>query len=229
MEEYLDVVDENGNPTGETVARSVAHRKGIRHRTSHVWICRKKHSENQGTLPSESSKSKAEGNDNLNLISTMESSFGRNMGKGLREAGNSAADIEILLQKRSEVKDSFPGCYDISSAGHIPAGSSFVPSALRELKEELGVDASPDDLIFCGLRHFEFQKVFHEKPFHDRQVSAVFLLWLDREPEDFTLQKEEISEVRWMDFTECVNAVREQSIPNCIDLEELELIQRYFC
>ena len=30
--------------------------------------------------------------------------------------------IQILLQKRSEQKDSFPGCYDISSAGHILAG-----------------------------------------------------------------------------------------------------------
>lgn len=179
MEEYLDIVDENGNPTGETVARSVAHREGIRHRTSHLWICRKKN--------------------------------GR---------------TEILLQKRSHEKDSFPDCYDISSAGHIPAGSSFVPSALRELKEELGVTASPEDLVFCGKRSFEFQKMFHGKPFHDRQVSAVFLLWLDREEADFTLQKEEISSVRWMDFEECIEDVRDHKIPNCIDLEELELIRK---
>lgn len=50
--------------------------------------------------------------------------------------------LEVLLQKRSDEKDSFPGCYDISSAGHIPAGQGFVDSALRELKEELGVTAS---------------------------------------------------------------------------------------
>lgn len=29
--EFLDVVDESGNPTGETVSRSDAHRKGIAH------------------------------------------------------------------------------------------------------------------------------------------------------------------------------------------------------
>ena len=29
--ELLDVVDENGIPTGETVERSIAHTKGIRH------------------------------------------------------------------------------------------------------------------------------------------------------------------------------------------------------
>ena len=54
----------------------------------------------------------------------------------LRKENN---QIEILLQKRSDAKDSFPGCYDISSAGHIPAGDGYFKSAKRELKEELGV------------------------------------------------------------------------------------------
>ena len=38
--EILDVVDETGTPTGETVERAEAHREGVRHRTSHVWIAR---------------------------------------------------------------------------------------------------------------------------------------------------------------------------------------------
>ena len=38
--EMLDIVDENGVPTGETVEREKAHTLGIRHRTSHVWIAR---------------------------------------------------------------------------------------------------------------------------------------------------------------------------------------------
>ena len=36
--EYLDIVDENGQPTGQVVEREYAHRHGIRHRTSHVWL-----------------------------------------------------------------------------------------------------------------------------------------------------------------------------------------------
>ena len=100
--EYLDIVDEMGNPTGEIVEREYAHRHGIRHRTSHVWLLRKKQ------------------------------------------------DVEILLQKRSLNKDSYPGCYDISSAGHIPAGSDFETSALRELKEELGVEATKGELHYIG-------------------------------------------------------------------------------
>lgn len=38
MAEYLDIVDENGIPTGETVERETAHAKGFRHRTR---ACRK--------------------------------------------------------------------------------------------------------------------------------------------------------------------------------------------
>ena len=38
--ELFDVVDEYGNPTGETVERGLAHANGIRHRTAHIWIAR---------------------------------------------------------------------------------------------------------------------------------------------------------------------------------------------
>ena len=112
--EFLDVSDENGNPTGETVERTVAHEKGILHRTSHVWVLRRR-------------------------------------GKA----------VQVLLQKRCETKDSHPGCFDISSAGHIPAGSDFVSSALRELKEELGICAQENELIFCGRRRLFYEKEFH--------------------------------------------------------------------
>lgn len=40
--EILDIVDEQGIPTGETVERSVAHSTGVRHRTSHVWLFRRR-------------------------------------------------------------------------------------------------------------------------------------------------------------------------------------------
>ena len=68
--------------------------------------------------------------------------------------------IQILLQKRSEQKDSFPGCYDISSAGHIPAGDNYGQSAVRELKEELGIVVRESELIDCGNRRFHFEEIF---------------------------------------------------------------------
>ena len=133
--------------------------------------------------------------------------------------------VQLLLQKRSPDKDAFPGCYDISSAGHIPAGQDWVPSALRELEEELGVRATPDQLIDCGQRSSSFDDVFHGRPFHDRQVSNVYLLWLDREAEDFVLQPEEVSEVRWFPYSQCLQVPFDGTVPSCIYQEELELLR----
>ncbi len=176
--EYLDIVDENGLPTGEIVERSMAHMKGIMHRTSHVWILRKRNDE-----------------------------------------------IEILLQKRSDIKSSFPGCYDISSAGHIPARTDFATSAIRELKEELGVDAGEEELIFCADRKVVWDTEFNGKPFHDRQISRVFALWRDLEEKDFILQKEEVDSVKWIKLEELISAVKNDSIRHCIFLPELLMVK----
>lgn len=177
--EFLDVVDENGVPTGAQVERARAHAEGVRHRTAHVWLVRHK-----------------------------------------------AGRLQVLLQKRSAEKDSFPGCYDISSAGHIPAGVEYLPSALRELREELGVMAAAQQLVYCGQRSFFYEGAFHGRPFCDRQVSNIYLLWLDREPRQFTLQAEEVSEVRWFDFDACVQSVEQNTIPHCIYAEELYMVRR---
>ena len=76
-DEIFDIVDEYGNPVGESISRAKAHDEGIRHRTAHIWVVR----DNKGKT-------------------------------------------EVLLQKRAMNKDSFPGRYDTSSAGHIQAGDS---------------------------------------------------------------------------------------------------------
>ena len=177
MMEYLDIVDENALPTGKVVERAVAHREGIPHRTSHLWLVRKRDHR-----------------------------------------------VQILLQKRALTK-SFPGCYDISSAGHIPAGQDYLPSAVRELKEELGLTAQESDLILCGDMKIFWDDVFFGEPYHDRQYTRVFLLWADVEERDLVLQEEEVLSVLWIDLEECVNAVAAGTLDNCISLDELQLVQ----
>ena len=65
---------------------------------------------------------------------------------------NQESGYDVLLQKRSECKDSNPGAYDISSAGHVSAGDELMESALREMKEELGIHAREDQLQFIGTQ-----------------------------------------------------------------------------
>lgn len=175
--EMLDIVDEQGNPTGRAVERTKAHQEGILHRTAHVWIL-------------------------------------RDRGRG----------TEVLLQKRSSGKDSHPGCYDISSAGHIPAGDDYLPSAVRELKEELGVDVRAEELHYCGLRRIHWEDVFYGREFVDDQVSKVYCLWKNVDEGSLRLQESEVEEVCWMGLAQCKDGVKRNRFPNCIALEELEML-----
>ena len=134
---------------------------------------------------------------------------------------------EILLQKRSMTKDSFPGDYDISSAGHIPAGEDFAESALRELKEELGVEAREEDLVMIGDIAIENELVFYGKPFHDNQISRVYYMQLDAEPEAFTLQKSEVDSVMWIGLDECIKKTANGEFP-CLFPEELQMLRDAF-
>ncbi len=178
--EFLDIVDEFGVPTGEIVSRKDAHEKGIRHRTSHLWLW----SERDGK-------------------------------------------VFVLAQKRSENKDSYPGCFDISTAGHIPAGCDFIESALRECLEELSVKLNADDLVYVGQRKFEYINDFHGKKFHDNQISNVYLAKVPFETE-FKVQKSEVELVKWFEFGELLKSVRNNLVPNCIREEELVMMENYF-
>jgi len=53
---------------------------------------------------------------------------------------------EIVLQKRSENQETFPGMWDASVGGHVDLGEKPLEAAIRELKEETGLLAGPDDL-----------------------------------------------------------------------------------
>lgn len=137
-----------------------------------------------------------------------------------------AGHWQILLQKRSETKDSHPGCYDISSAGHIPAGVDWVPSAVRELQEELGLTVQEEALHLAGVRSFYWEEIFHGEIFRDCQVSRVYYCFWDGEPDQLHLQESEVSAVTWMDFGDCYRAVLSNSISHCIFPGELELLAR---
>ena len=57
------------------------------------------------------------------------------------------------------------------------------------------------------------------------QVSNVYAIWTDREAEAFTLQCDEVSEVRWFNFDELFDLIARGGIKHCIYREELELLR----
>jgi isopentenyldiphosphate isomerase len=80
--------------------------------------------------------------------------------------------VEILLQHRSAGKDCFPGYFNCSAAGHIRLGESMREAA-RELREELGVSDTLDELVPFGMHS---QEHLHTNGLIDREHHALHLL-----------------------------------------------------
>ncbi len=132
---------------------------------------------------------------------------------------------KLLLQKRSPYKDSFPNEYDISSAGHVPAGENVTDAALRELNEELGINASREDLIMTGNVERCFKGSFHGKPFNDHELAAVYLYSADFAIDSLVLQDSELCGVKFFTFEECIKMSESDKSPlNC---DEIELIRKF--
>lgn len=178
--EIFDVVDEYGQPTGETVERTEAHARGIRHRTAHIWVVR----ERDGVT-------------------------------------------EVLLQKRSADKDSFPGRFDTSSSGHIHAGDEPLESALRELEEEIGISASAEQLHFAGTFRIQYEKEFYGKLFRDNEISFVYIY---REPVDSSslrLQEEEVEAVEWFGLDWVYQECRNHNPKFCVPMGGMETLRSF--
>ena len=133
----------------------------------------------------------------------------------------------VLLQKRSMEKESFPGLYDTSSAGHIPAGDEPVESALRELSEELGVQASPDELRQIGTFRIQYEKEFHGHLFRDNEFTTVYVLESPVRTEDMRLQESEVSEVRWFDLEEVWEEIQHNRDRFCVPTAGLKVLREY--
>lgn len=80
---------------------------------------------------------------------------------------------QVFLQKRSMKKDRHPGTWDSSASGHVDSGEHYDATAVRELREEIGLTASqPPQRLFkidaCEETDQEFVWVYRcesEGPF----------------------------------------------------------------
>ena len=124
-------------------------------------------------------------------------------------------------------KESFPGLYDTSSAGHIPAGEEPLPSALRELSEELGIAAEPEELIHAGTFRIQYEKEFHGQLFRDNEVTQVFVYAKPVEIERLTLQASEVDEVRWFALDEVWDEIQHGSDRFCVSTAGLKVLMEY--
>jgi 16S rRNA (adenine1518-N6/adenine1519-N6)-dimethyltransferase len=107
---------------------------------------------------------------------------------------------ELWLQQRSHLKDVHPLVWDSSAAGHLDAGEDYATAAVRELKEELGIEAATECVArvpACkqtGWEFVELHRAKHNGPMHfapDEIAGGMFFRiehitdWIAARPEDF--------------------------------------------
>jgi isopentenyldiphosphate isomerase len=105
---------------------------------------------------------------------------------------------ELLFQKRSSNKESFPGVWDVSSAGHISAGETSPEGAGKEVLEELGVKIAKRD--FSYLFTIKNSCNLHNGSFIDNEFSDVYLVKKDFLISDLSLQPSEVSDARYIHY-----------------------------
>src|SRR5580658_5749686 len=110
---------------------------------------------------------------------------------------------QILIQRRSPTKENWPNMWDVSVAGHIPAGERPVETAIREAREELGITLAPRECRY--LFTVAEQVTLNNGSYIDNEHHYAFLVERDLSVEDLKFSDGEVAEVRFV-------AVRELQI-----------------
>ncbi len=90
----------------------------------------------------------------------------------------------LLLQKRSRNKDTASGMWDTSVGGHVNIGENIHSAALRELREELGIQGCPINFLYDYL-------------FSNRQETELVRTYTCVYSGPFRFNRQEIDDIRF--------------------------------
>ncbi len=105
-------------------------------------------------------------------------------------------ESKYLLQQRALTKKYYPGQWD-ATCGKVQSGESGIEAAMREVKEELGLDTKKE----------QYTLFFHEI-YHNSVLLDIFLLELDFLEKDCIIQKEEVEQIKFYSFDEMVEILK---------------------
>lgn len=92
---------------------------------------------------------------------------------------------QILVHKRAETKDVWPGCWDVAVGGVLQPGEEWERAALRELSEELGITGVKVEPLGTGV-------------YVDNDVKLVAACFVCRTEGPFVFADGEITEAHWV-------------------------------
>jgi len=104
-----------------------------------------------------------------------------------------AHGVEVLLQRRAADKSTWPNHLDISAAGHVDFGETPLAAAVREAREEVGLELDAARLRLLFVRH---ARLAYGEIIED-EFQWVYGCELSRGAE-FTFADGEVAAVSWM-------------------------------
>lgn len=100
---------------------------------------------------------------------------------------------KVLLQLRNKDKDIFPDMWDISAAGHVSLNESPKDTALREVKEELGIRIDKKDLEF----YKKVKSSIKSNGLKNSEFIYIFFYRFEGSKKDLNIQKEELQDAKF--------------------------------
>lgn len=112
---------------------------------------------------------------------------------------------EFLIQKRTPNKKFFPNMWS-QTGGGVDTGETTLQAALRECKEELGIDINPNnmELILSFKRKYDFVDVWLVK--QDIDIS------------ELVLQEDEVADVKWATIDEIKDLMNSGKLAKSIEV-----------
>jgi isopentenyl-diphosphate Delta-isomerase len=120
---------------------------------------------------------------------------------------------EVLLQNRSNNMKLFPNLWDTSVAGHIRSGEEPIYSAIREIKEEIGIKISRKDLNFFKI----LKRENNHKDFTSKEFYYIYFLEFNKNKKELKRQKSEVKELKFIkisDFKKELKTIPEKFVPH---------------
>ncbi len=96
----------------------------------------------------------------------------------------------VLLQRRQNTGFA-DGSWDLSCSGHVERGETMTAAAVREAKEELGVNLCAESLRFAVLVHKRDKEFVYINP---------YFICTDFDGEPQICEPEKCSEMKWFDI-----------------------------